>query len=206
MKEILRKNKLLVIPIIAILLLSSFFILYNAENLSSNKGLFTDPAKMTDAEREGYGIEAIPRNNLSARAAELNISEWIVKERLEGDEEVFYFACSGVVSSQSEMVELKRLTLTKNLLLEEFSEQIDRSELIIRAFSTEGVGHLEDSKAIVKKHTERLEFLLEFQKQLNAITETDLIELNDIFDSYLKIVFVDSAYYGKIIKNGLANQ
>lgn len=47
------------------------------------------PSKMTEAEKEKYGIEVIPLNQLKARSSELNLAPEIVKELIEYGEPVY---------------------------------------------------------------------------------------------------------------------
>jgi len=160
-----------------------------------------NPTQMTIAEREECGIETIPRANLLTRATELNISETTLREWLESDEDVFYYTNNFVEyeTSQPEKTELKRSSLTKDLLSDELSAQINRNRMIIGGgFSISGVCGTDDSKETINKYTVRLKYLLGIQKRLEAIHEKDIIELNIIFDSYLNTLDADAAYTGRI--------
>ncbi len=167
----------------------------------SNNNSLPNPAQMTVAEREEYGIETIARENLVNRATEINMSEMTLTGWLESNEDVFYYAHNIIEydTPQSKKNELDKSTLTKDLLLEELSEQIERSERIIEGFSSDETKDMKDSIDIIEKHTVRLISLLEMQKQLTSTSEKNNFELNKMFDEYCRdIVDVDPAYSGKI--------
>jgi hypothetical protein len=151
-----------------------------------------NPELMTLSEREQYGIETISRENLLTMAAELGISEITLNEWLESSEDVFYYAHNFVEyeTPQPEKTELSRSTLTKDMLLNELSEQIERSEKIIRAFSTDEICDLEDSMEIVQKHTARLAYLSELQTVAESTLRTDISGLNSVFEDYCEIADV----------------
>ncbi len=156
----------------------------------TNRSLSMNPEEMTFSEREQCGIETIPRKNLMTRAAELNIPEITIERWLKTNENVFYYAHDFVEyeTPQIEKVELTKSTLTKDLLLNELSEQIDRSKKIIKAFSTDEVCDMEDSIVILNKHKLRLTELLEMQTTLEKTPIKNIGKLNTIYDSYCRIV------------------
>jgi len=157
---------------------------------AANKNLSANPEQMTSLEKEQYGIETISKNNYLTKAVELNIPEKTINEWLKSGEDVFYFTNNVVEyeSPQPEKVELSKSTLTKDLLLNELSDQIEKSEQIIKVFNTKEICELEDSIAIVKKHTFRIASLSDIQTKLEATREVNINKLNDVFDSYCKII------------------
>jgi len=89
---------------------------------------------------------------------------------------------------QPERIELDKSTLTKDLLLGELSDQIDTSEKVIRAFSSDGISDLESSIAIVEKHTSRLSSLQSLKAEVESISKNNIDGLNDAFDEYCRII------------------
>jgi len=162
-----------------------------------------NPEKMTSMEKEQCGISTVSRENIMTGAVKLDISERLLKEWLDSDKDVFYhtknFAECEIL--QSEKVESNESTSIKDLLSEELFEQIERSELIINAFSMDEICDADDSKAIVKKQSDRLESLLKLQKLLEVHQKKEPVELKKIFDGYLKVAEADDVYQERINKN-----
>ncbi|WP_400256660.1 hypothetical protein [Candidatus Methanomassiliicoccus intestinalis] len=162
----------------------------------------TNPEKMTFIEREQYGIKTITRENILTKDANLNVSEKTLKDWLDSGEEVLYYTNNFVECEkpQPEKFELNESALIKDLLLEELHETIDRSRLIIEAFSTDEICNTDEGKATIKKHTDMLESLLNVQKSLDSTQNLESIELSKIFDAYLKITDAGNAYLGRVKK------
>ena len=155
-----------------------------------NKSLNMNPEQMTPLEREKYGIEIIYRENLSARAIELNLSDKTLNEWQNSNEDIFYYAHKFIEyeTPQPKRIDLNESTLTKDLLLSELSDQIDASKNVIRAFSSDDTSALNDSIAIIQKHVSRLLSLQNLQEKIISLSEKDYRSLNSAFNKYREII------------------
>ena len=64
----------------------------NTEQVSEQTTEDWNPGMMSDEDKEKYGIEAIPRDQVEERGAELGLSSYIIQEFLATGDEFLYFA------------------------------------------------------------------------------------------------------------------
>lgn len=171
------------------------------ELLSAGKLIYTltapgsqnnsNPAQMTPEEREKCGILTISRDQIQTRAAELNLAEETINELLASDEREFYIATNEPILEKNQSVdetELNKSELTNKSMINAVSTQMERSEEIIKVFSGEKICDMEGSMEIVNKHTSKLASLKNMQTKLATIEESDMDELNVLYDQYINII------------------
>jgi hypothetical protein len=155
-----------------------------------SKSMTTDwnPGMMSDEEKEKYGIEEIPAENVNEKAAELNIPDEIVEEFNKSNDEVLYYAHNLPVTEVLPSHDSSS-SITKGSLIDELCNQIERNELIIKAFSNIKDKSDED-RAIIKTNEEELALLKNLLEKAQSIKENDSEgiyslwnELNDVIDA-----------------------
>jgi hypothetical protein len=129
-----------------------------------------NPGMMSDEERRKYGIEEIPREQFKKRAAELHISPRSIEEFENSDAEVFYYAHNFVEYEVNPSE--KEPNTPKGVLIKEINTQLERSEKIIKAFSTNKDMNEEDLR-IIEKHKELQPLLEELLDRSQSINEDD---------------------------------
>ncbi|MDQ0255577.1 hypothetical protein J2S74_002959 [Evansella vedderi] len=131
-----------------------------------------NPGMMSQEDKEKYGIEEISRENFAKRAEELDISSRSVEEFNNSGEEVFYYA-HNLIEYEVNPSEIEpNANSEKNVLIGEINKNLERSELITRAFSNLEYPNEEDL-TIIEKHKGNLEFLKDLLKRAQSISESN---------------------------------
>lgn len=136
-----------------------------------------NPGMMSEEEKKKYGIEEIPRDQFEKRAKELHISKRSVKEFLNSDDEVFYYAHNFV---EYEVAPSEKSPATpKGLLVKDIKAQLDKSRKVVKGFSyldekTEG------DLNTIKKHEERKAQLQALLDRTKALSENDGKEISKV--------------------------
>lgn len=152
-----------------------------------------NPGMMSDEEKEKYGIEEIPLEQIEERAAELNISSATLEELYKSGEQVIYFAHNlleyEVRPSADELNQDKTVSVTKHALIEEINTQMNRNEQIIKAFSSlENAG--EEVRTIIEKNRIEQYTLKDLLSKVQLVNGDDLeaIELfwKELWNDILK--------------------
>ncbi|WP_432403587.1 hypothetical protein [Wukongibacter sp. M2B1] len=138
-----------------------------------------NPGMMTDEEKEKYGIEEITLNNIEKRAQELNISSERVSEFINSDEEVLYYA-HNLTEGEIDVIQNSN-NMTKDSLIKDIEDQLDRSNKIIKAYSPIE-DNSEENQLIIEKHKsmqQKLENLLDEVKMSD-----DDIDVDALYNEY----------------------
>ncbi len=138
------------------------------QSLSAN----WNPGMLSDEEKEKYGIEEISVENVDKRAAELSIPLEIVDEFYESGDEVLYYA-HNLTAYKIEQPEIESSdSVTKDSLIKETNTQMERNELIIKAFSN--IKNItEEDLAIIKKNKAEQALLNDLLDDIQLVSEGD---------------------------------
>mgnify|MGYP000862950642 FL=1 len=144
-----------------------------------------DPGMLSEKEKEKYGIEEIPVENVDERAVELNIPSEIVDEFYNSGDDVLYFAHNLAVYEvnppENTSMQDNSESLTKITLIDEINTQIDRNELIIKAFSSISDMTKEDIE-MIQTNEEELDLLKDILNKAQAIKEDDLKAIDSLWN------------------------
>lgn len=159
----------------------------NAVELEKSEVENWNPGMMSDEEKEKYGIEEIPLDQVKKKAAELNIPSDILEEFYQSGDKVLYYATNLV--EFVEPIDKNSITPgTKEALIEETNTQIDRSNRIIRAFSSvEKKYHNEENLRIIRKHEAILLLLDDLLTRVQLADENDSIVINSLWKEFNNI-------------------
>ncbi|HWQ70944.1 MAG TPA: hypothetical protein VN370_01355, partial [Desulfitobacteriaceae bacterium] len=133
-----------------------------------------NPGMMSNEEKTRYGIEEIPLQKVEEKAAELNIPLEIVGNFYKSGEKVLYYA-HNLVEYEVEPPASTHDTnapVSKEALIEEINTQMDRNELIIKAFSNVESMNEEDLAIIQKNKAEQV-LLINLLNRVQSINEDD---------------------------------
>jgi hypothetical protein len=145
------------------------------------------PSSMTAEERDAAGIFTVPRVQLQSRASELGLSDATVQEMMDSDKDEFYFTSATPMCITEESDESNVEYGSQEDLLDVIAEKISLSEKIIAAFSQDEIRDLQDSRAIVAKHTVRVECLQALDRLVRfSIHSQNLLER--AYDMYWNII------------------
>lgn len=147
----------------------------------------SNPSFMTPEEREQYGIQTVPREQLQSYLDSVDLPTETVNELTSSDANEFYFTTAepNLEVAQIDYEQELSSALTKELLLEAIKYQSDRSKMIIDVFSNGANSNLDESKSIVEKHTL---LLAELSDMYDIIIEKDRMDdrtLNEAYNEYL---------------------
>lgn len=152
-----------------------------------------NPGMMSDEEKTRYGIEEIPLKDVDERAAELSIPSEIVDDFYESGEKVLYYA-GNLVEYEVKPPSLAHDTnaaISKKALIEEINAQMDRNELIIKAFSNvENI--TEKDLEIIQKNEQEQILLKDLNNRAQSVNGNDSKAIEslwkELWDDILKEV------------------
>ncbi len=150
----------------------------------------SNPSLMTLDEREQYGIQTVSHEQLPSYLNTMKLSDDTVNELMSSDADEFYFTTTepSIEIAQIDYEQELSSTLTKELLMEAIEYQSDRSKMIIDVFSDGANSNLDESKAIVKKHTLLLTKLNDLNDMIIEKNSVDEKTLNSAYVKYISVM------------------
>lgn len=136
-----------------------------------------NPELMNDEELKNNNIIKIPINQLQSQYKELNIPESTVKELIKSNVPYCFYTRS-ISESETPYDEYDENTLNKQSLIMTINRMIDRSNIIIDAYTNNNISD-EYNKNIIIKHENKIKEYNYYIEQINSnnLSKEEMLEL-----------------------------